>query len=127
MCCFSGNHAAPALSRSDGVSRKTLSTIAASPAMRRVALLVESSKVNAGCARAAPTARMAKQTQFAPTSPYTCSRLSGMQGNSPGAFREYPVEMHVSEIDTPALVVDLDKMERNLQRVADYAGQHGLR
>lgn len=35
--------------------------------------------------------------------------------------------MHVSEIDTPALVVDLDIMERNLQRVADYTKQHGLR
>jgi D-serine deaminase-like pyridoxal phosphate-dependent protein len=34
--------------------------------------------------------------------------------------------MHVSEIETPALVVDLDIMDRNLQRVADYAGQHGL-
>jgi len=35
--------------------------------------------------------------------------------------------MHVSEIDTPALVVDLDIMERNLARVADYAREHGLR
>ena len=35
--------------------------------------------------------------------------------------------MHIAELDTPALVVDLDIMERNLQRVADYAGQHGLR
>ena len=35
--------------------------------------------------------------------------------------------MHVSEIDTPALVVDLDRFERNLHRVADYARQHGLR
>ena len=35
--------------------------------------------------------------------------------------------MHVSEIDTPALVVDLDRMERNLHRVADYAREHGLR
>jgi len=35
--------------------------------------------------------------------------------------------MHVSEIDTPALVVDLDRFERNLNRVADYARQHGLR
>ena len=35
--------------------------------------------------------------------------------------------MHVSEIDTPALVVDLDVMERNLRRVADYTRQHGLR
>jgi D-serine deaminase-like pyridoxal phosphate-dependent protein len=35
--------------------------------------------------------------------------------------------MHVSEIDTPALVVDLDIMERNLERVADYAREHCLR
>lgn len=35
--------------------------------------------------------------------------------------------MHVSEIDTPALVVDLDIMERNLRRVAEYAREHGLR
>src|SRR5215475_10883591 len=35
--------------------------------------------------------------------------------------------MHVSEIDTPALVVDLDIMERNLRRVAEYTRQHGLR
>jgi D-serine deaminase-like pyridoxal phosphate-dependent protein len=35
--------------------------------------------------------------------------------------------MHVSEIDTPALVVDLDIMERNLCRVAEYAKGHGLR
>jgi len=35
--------------------------------------------------------------------------------------------MHVSEIDTPALVVDLEIMERNLARVADYAREHHLR
>jgi len=35
--------------------------------------------------------------------------------------------MHISEIDTPALVVDLDVMERNLGRVAEYARSHGLR
>ena len=35
--------------------------------------------------------------------------------------------MHVSEIDTPALVVDLDTFERNLRRVADYAQTHSLR
>jgi D-serine deaminase-like pyridoxal phosphate-dependent protein len=32
-----------------------------------------------------------------------------------------------SEIDTPALVVDLDILERNLCRVADYASRYGLR
>ncbi len=35
--------------------------------------------------------------------------------------------MQVSEIDTPALLVDLDTMERNLRRVADYTQAHGLR
>lgn len=35
--------------------------------------------------------------------------------------------MHISQLETPALVVDLDIMERNLARVADYARQHGLR
>ena len=35
--------------------------------------------------------------------------------------------MHISEIDTPALVVDLDIFERNLARVADYAREHRLR
>src|SRR5436305_8613073 len=35
--------------------------------------------------------------------------------------------MHVSEIDTPALVVDLDILERNLCHVAGYAREHGLR
>src|SRR5947209_10402775 len=39
----------------------------------------------------------------------------------------YPGYMHVSEIDTPALVVDLDIFERNLCRVASYAKEHGLR
>jgi D-serine deaminase-like pyridoxal phosphate-dependent protein len=35
--------------------------------------------------------------------------------------------VHVSEIDTPALVVDLDIFERNLNRVAGYARDHNLR
>ena len=33
----------------------------------------------------------------------------------------------VQDLDTPALVVDLDIMERNLQRVADYCAAHQLR
>ena len=33
----------------------------------------------------------------------------------------------LSEIETPALVVDLDILDRNLRRVAGYAQQHGLR
>jgi D-serine deaminase-like pyridoxal phosphate-dependent protein len=35
--------------------------------------------------------------------------------------------MHVSEIDTPALVVDLDILDRNLDRVAEYTREHSLR
>jgi D-serine deaminase-like pyridoxal phosphate-dependent protein len=35
--------------------------------------------------------------------------------------------MKISELDTPALVVDLDIFERNLKRVADYSAAHGLR
>lgn len=35
--------------------------------------------------------------------------------------------MRISEIETPAIVVDLDIMERNLQRVADYARANDLR
>ena len=33
----------------------------------------------------------------------------------------------IQDLDTPALIVDLDIMERNLQRVADYAAAHSLR
>ena len=35
--------------------------------------------------------------------------------------------MHVSELDTPALLIDLDIMEHNLRRVAEYTRTHGLR
>lgn len=35
--------------------------------------------------------------------------------------------MLVSELDTPALVIDLNVMEANLRRVADYARHHDLR
>lgn len=35
--------------------------------------------------------------------------------------------MHVTEIETPAIVVDLDILESNLQRVAAYAKTHNLR
>jgi D-serine deaminase-like pyridoxal phosphate-dependent protein len=33
----------------------------------------------------------------------------------------------VAEIDTPALVVDLDAMHRNIARMAEFARQHGVR
>lgn len=35
--------------------------------------------------------------------------------------------MKIQDLDTPALIVDLDIMERNLRRVADYCAPHGLR
>src|SRR5690348_8832492 len=35
--------------------------------------------------------------------------------------------MLLSELDTPALVIDLDVMERNLARVADYCKANDLR
>ncbi len=35
--------------------------------------------------------------------------------------------LRVSDLETPALLLDLDKMERNLKRVADYAHEHELR
>src|SRR5206468_12937458 len=35
--------------------------------------------------------------------------------------------MHVSELDTPALVIDLDIFERNLCRVAEYSKANDLR
>jgi D-serine deaminase-like pyridoxal phosphate-dependent protein len=35
--------------------------------------------------------------------------------------------MKVEQLDTPALVVDLDIFDRNLTRVANYASQHNLR
>src|ERR1043165_6487067 len=34
--------------------------------------------------------------------------------------------MHISELETPAVVVDLDVMERNLSHVADYCRTHHL-
>ena len=43
------------------------------------------------------------------------------------SWLSYSEYMHVSEIETPALVVDLDRMEKNLARVAAYAREHGLR
>ncbi|MGA2436643.1 MAG: alanine racemase [Bryobacteraceae bacterium] len=35
--------------------------------------------------------------------------------------------MRVCDLDTPAVLIDLDIMERNLSRAADYARAHGLR
>lgn len=35
--------------------------------------------------------------------------------------------MHIQELDTPALVIDLNIMDRNLRRISDYTRAHGLR
>jgi len=35
--------------------------------------------------------------------------------------------LRVSDLDTPALLIDLDIMERNLRKLADYSRAHGLR
>jgi D-serine deaminase-like pyridoxal phosphate-dependent protein len=35
--------------------------------------------------------------------------------------------MHINDVETPALLIDLDIMERNLCRVAEYTRAHGLR
>src|SRR5687768_14135863 len=35
--------------------------------------------------------------------------------------------MHISEIDTPAILIDVERMERNLSRAAEYARSQGLR
>lgn len=37
------------------------------------------------------------------------------------------IGMALAQVDTPALVVDLDAFERNLQRMADFAGRAGVR
>ena len=36
------------------------------------------------------------------------------------------IGQRVDAIDTPALVVDLDAMDRNIQRMADFARTHNL-
>ena len=34
--------------------------------------------------------------------------------------------MHIDEIDTPAVLIDMDRVEANLKRAQDYADAHGL-
>jgi D-serine deaminase-like pyridoxal phosphate-dependent protein len=38
-----------------------------------------------------------------------------------------PLAVRACDLDTPSLLIDLDIMERNLERVARYAREHGLR
>ena len=35
--------------------------------------------------------------------------------------------MHISELDTPAVVIDLDQLETNLKRAKDYFDTHGIK
>ena len=35
--------------------------------------------------------------------------------------------MNVADLESPALVIDLEKMERNLRRAAEYTAAHNLR
>lgn len=35
--------------------------------------------------------------------------------------------MHISELDTPAVLIDLDLLERNLRRAQDYLTSHGIK
>ncbi len=42
------------------------------------------------------------------------------------AARASAIGRPVAELETPALVVDLDRLERNLARAAEYASAHGL-
>ena len=41
-------------------------------------------------------------------------------------IHEYEVGLHKRELDTPALLVDLEAVERNVQRMADYARNAGV-
>lgn len=35
--------------------------------------------------------------------------------------------LHISDLDTPAILIDLDIMERNLRKLADYGREHNIR
>ena len=37
------------------------------------------------------------------------------------------IGQRVDQIDTPALVIDLDAMDRNIQRMAEFARKHQVR
>jgi D-serine deaminase-like pyridoxal phosphate-dependent protein len=38
-----------------------------------------------------------------------------------------PAAVHASDLDTPAILIDLDIMERNLRKLSDYSREHGFR
>src|SRR5262245_58580629 len=39
---------------------------------------------------------------------------------------EYEIGLHKRELDTPALLADLDAVERNIQRMASFCREHGV-
>jgi D-serine deaminase-like pyridoxal phosphate-dependent protein len=55
-------------------------------------------------------------------------RLDAWTGMAFGGmfFRTGETDMTFDSLETPALIADLDRLERNLARGADYARQHGL-
>ena len=53
--------------------------------------------------------------------------LPEKHGDRHGELARQLVGQPVDAIDTPALVVDLDAMERNLKRMAEFAGKHQVR
>lgn len=51
-----------------------------------------------------------------------------MSNYVPDIFQSYPLPgSSIDTVDTPALVVNLDAMERNIERMAAYAKQNGMR
>jgi len=53
--------------------------------------------------------------------------FSSIRRQLPGESALHHVGMPVDQVDTPALVLDLDAMERNIAAMAGFARQHGLR
>jgi D-threonine aldolase len=60
------------------------------------------------------------------TEPLTGALAASLTSSPPSALQAL-VGQGTAAIDTPALVVDLDAMERNLQRMQRFATTHGLR
>ena len=73
---------------------------------------------------------MASSWQLVRTTPIpatTCNRPGPAQ-TAPAPLTLVKINaMRVSDLETPALLIDLDIMERNLSRMAAYSKEHGLR
>ena len=50
-----------------------------------------------------------------------------MSAQSPGRAAPHDSVMKIWDLDTPALLIDMDRLESNLDRAASYASEHGLR